>query len=126
MLEISEAKHALTGYEVTVTGTWPEKVQVEGQLLRQLVEKYSLEDVIEMIATDEELCLLKSGSIIRIKRLDGGDNPGIKRRPIPQDPRQTGPVEVPPDPVRKRVELADTWHFSARVPMPQHRVPKDD
>ncbi len=126
ILEISEAKHALTGYEVTVTGTWPEKVQVDGQLLRRLVEKYSREDDIEMVATDEELCLLKSGSIIRIKRLDGGDNPGIKRRPIPQDPRHTGPVEVPPDPVRKRVELADTWPFSARVPMPQHRKPKDD
>ncbi len=126
ILEISEAKHALKGYEVTATGSWPEKVQVDGHLLRQLVEKYSRDDVIELVATDEEFCLLKSGSIVRMKRLDGGGNPGIKRRPIPQDPRHAGPVEVPPDPVRKRVELADTWPFSARVPMPQHRKPKDD
>ncbi len=92
ILEISEAKHALKGYEVTATGTWPEKVQVDGQLLRQIVEKYSREDVIELVATDEEFCLLKSGSIVRMKRLDGGGKPGIKRRPIPQDPKHTGPV----------------------------------
>jgi len=126
ILEIAEAKHALKGYEVTTTGTWPEKVQVDGQLLRQLIEKYAPEDIVEVVATDEELCLLKSGSTIRIKRLDGGGKPGIKRRPIPQDPRHTGPVDVPPDPVGKRVELGDTWDFSARVPMPQHRDTKDD
>ena len=125
ILEISEANHALKGYEVAATGSWPEKVQVDGHLLRQLVEKYSSDDVIELVATDEELCLLKSDSIIRLKRLDGGGNPGIKRRPIPQHPRHTGPVEVPPDPVGKPVELADTWPFSARVPMPQHRKRRD-
>lgn len=121
VLEITEAKHALKGYEITAEGTWPEKVQIDGHVFRQIVDKYDPEDRIELVVLEDELCLLREGSQICLKRIDSGGKPGISRKPIPQNPRHTGPVEVPPDPIGKRVELGDTWGFSARVPMSQHR-----
>ena len=70
------------------------------------------------------MCILRERSRITLKRLDKENNPGIKKRP--QKIRDHyGPVEVPPDPVGKRVELNNTWLFSARVPVPQHRDKKD-
>ena len=125
ILDIAEARHALRGYDLTAVGHWPEQVQVDGHVLRRMVETYDPAAVIKLIVLEDEFCVLYEGSQIRLKRIDAGGKPGIKRRPIPRDPKHMGPIEVPPDPVGKRVELDDTWAFSARVPMPQHRPPKD-
>ena len=90
-----------------------------------MIETYDPAAVIKLIVLEDEFCVLHEGSQIRLKRVDAVGKPAIEHRPIPRDPKHMGPIEVPPDPVGKRVELDDTWAFSARVPMPQHRNPKD-
>ena len=83
------------------------------------------ETELELSADAEALTIRAGKSTSRVTRIDGGGANPIVRTPRKQDERHAGKVIVPPDPTNKRVELADTWGFSARVPMPQHRDPKD-
>ena len=123
-LFVEEARHGLSGYRISADGEWPEKVQVDASVLKRVCDTFQPDDVIELVPLRDELCLLRKGSRITLKRLDAECSPGIRKKP--QKIRgHKGPVEVPPDPVGKRVELNDTWMFSARVPMPQHRAKKD-
>ena len=121
-LGVKEAYHALRGYRVRATGHWPEKVQVDGQILVALAGKYPADSEIELVALDGELAVLQGRSQIRLKRLDPGNNPGIVETAPPKDKRHSGPVVTPPDePPTGRFEWNDIWLFSARVPFPQHR-----
>ncbi len=123
-LFVEEARHGLSGYRIPAVGGWPEKVQVDGTILKLMCDTFRPDDRVELVPLRDELCILREGSRITLKRLDKENSPGIKKKP--QKIHHYGPVAVPPDPVGKRVELNDTWLFSARVPMPQHRDKKDN
>jgi hypothetical protein len=123
-LSIEEAQHGLCEYTIPAEGTWPEKVQVDGVLMKRLCKKFGRNDIVELIPLRDELCLLVKETRIVLKRLDPNNEPGIEKTPPPFQVR-TGPVEIPPDPHEKRFAWNDTWAFSARVPMPQHRKRKD-
>jgi len=125
MLRIEEAKHGAKSHEVPATGVWPFEAQIDGRKLRGLCEKLK-PDVIVTIDVDLARLTLSSASFKAVfERIDAGGKPGIKRTNLPKNPRHRGKVEVPPDPTGKRVELDATWDFSARMPVPQHRKPKD-
>ena len=103
-----------------LVSTWQQiRALRDGRRLRRVAATYSADIVIELVATESELCLLKTGSVVRLNRTDGKGKQKIKQMPIPRDPRHRGPVVVPPDPIGKKIELNDTWGFSARVPMPR-------
>jgi hypothetical protein len=78
---------------------------------------------IGLMATTKDLTIIYGKSQIALSRIDHARGP-IEERPLKPNPRHRGKVVVPPDPVRKRVAWSDTWLFSARVPMPQHRSTK--
>ena len=94
-------------------------------MLEKICGSFPGDAVIELLPLEDELCLLRGTSEIRLTRLDPAGSPGLKRKPLPKPRGHRGPVEVPPDPVGKRVALNDTWDFSARVTMPQHRDKKE-
>jgi hypothetical protein len=123
-LSIAEARHGLCEYTVPAEGTWPDKVQVDGVLLKRLFKKFGRNDIVELIPLQDELCLLVKETRIALKRLDPNNELDIEQSPPPSQVRN-GPVEIPPDPHQKRFAWDDTWSFSARVPMPQHRKPRD-
>lgn len=125
MLEVDESRHAIRGSEANAKGEWLNQVQVDGRQLQAFCERLPPEQSIELTASDQELCVTSGRSKLRLQRRDPGGKRGIKPKPLPQPRGHTGPVDVPPDPVGKRVALHDTWLFSARVPMPQHRDPKE-
>lgn len=124
VLALWEARHGTRKYELPVKGRWPATAQVDGTVLRKMVEKYPPDVHLELEALADAICIRHAASELRLKRLDSGGKSAIKRKPPRPDPRHRGPVEVPPDPTQKRVAWADTWDFSARVPMPQHRLPR--
>lgn len=125
MLGIDESRYALSGSEAKAKGRWPGKVQVDGRQLQVFCATFPPEQIIELTTSDQELCVVSGRAKLRLQRQDPRGTEGIKLKPVPKRRGHTGPVEVPPDPVGKRVALHDTWLFSARVPMPQHRDPKD-
>jgi hypothetical protein len=125
LMTICEAAWGLASHAVRATGHWRGRVQVSGDVLRALARTYAADEVLTLVMTRDEFSILKGdNSRISLKRLDAGGRPGVVLRPIPPNRRHKGPVAVPTDPVEKRVSLNDTWAFSARVPMPQHRKPR--
>ncbi len=120
-LSVIEAKHGTFAKSIATAGQFAGPVQVDGVLLQRLAASWPESAELELGADAEALMIRCGKSITRVARLDGGGANPIIRKPKGPDKRHTGKVEVPPDPIVKRVELADTWGFSARVPMPQHR-----
>ena len=119
---VTEAQYGLRSQQLPAKGKWAERVQVDGRRLRKVFDVLPADAQVELTAAASELVIETGKTQIRMPRLDLDG--GIEQVPIPRDPKHQGKVEVPPDPVGKRVELADTWQFSARVPMPQHRDPE--
>ncbi len=124
-LAVIEAKHGVFAKSIATSGYWPGHVQVDGVLLGRLAATWPPEAELELSADAEALTVRVGKFVSRVARIDGGGANPIKRTPPKPDKRHKGKVEVPPDPVGKRVKLSDTWAFSARVPMPQHRNPND-
>jgi hypothetical protein len=122
---VIEARHGAFSKSIAASGDWPNPVQVEGLLLLQLATKWPAETELELSADEEALTIRAGKSTSRLARIDGGGKGGIKRKPFEPDKRHKGKVEVAPERRLNRVALADTWGFSARVPMPQHRDPDD-
>lgn len=120
-LAVIEAKHAAFAKSLPASGNWSGPVQLDALLLLRLVSTWPPETELEMEPEPAALGVRSGKSISRVARTDCGGTPAIKRTAVKPDKRHKGKVEVPPDPTEKRVELADTWLFSARVPMPQHR-----
>lgn len=125
-LAVIEAKHATFAKSIPCFGNWPTPVQVDGVLLDRLAGSWPPEVELELSADAEALTIRAGKSAAKITRVDEGGSKPIQRTPLKPDKRHKGKVVVPPDPITERVELADTWAFSARVPMPQHRDPKDN
>lgn len=85
-------------------------------MLQRICGSYPTNDVIELLPMADELCLLRTASEVRRKRLDPAGFCGAEAGAFTKAAWTTsGPVEVPPDPVGKRVALNDTWDFSARA-----------
>ena len=124
-LSVIEAKHGLFAKVIEASGDFPKPVQVDGTSLEKLASSWPADTLLELAADAERLTILAGKSRVAIPRIDGGGKTPILRTPIPPNKKHKGKVVAPPDPVSKRVELADTWGFSARVPMPQHRDPED-
>ena len=121
-IRIYEFKKGLVGGDVAAKGALPEIVQINGRPLRSFVERCDPDGEIDLVAFDDVVCLSIGSSRMQISRFDA---PGKKKKKRPDPYAAHSPVEVPPDPKEKRVELADTWAFSARVPVPQHRKKSD-
>ncbi|WP_291207147.1 hypothetical protein [Hyphomonas sp.] len=118
IIEVMDARHEVRSCQFPVFGEWPEDVQVEGNRLRALLDKFSVNDQIDMCARAQDIEIRSGKFKMSLARLDGQKR--IEPRPLPQQ-IHAGKVEVKIDSPNKRVALDDTWGFSARVPMPQHR-----
>ena len=124
-LLVAEATYGESQHAIPASGSWRGAPRVEGQTLRKLAATYEPNDLIDLLPEPHKLWLLRGNSSIPLVRRDDGTGDPFKKAPIPQDPRHTGPVEVPEDPKEKRVERDATWAFSARMPVPQHRDPEE-
>lgn len=122
-LKLSEARFALTASELPAVGNWPAQVQIDGRKLQKVCMTFPAGTSVELLVTDRELVLLAGKSQLLFPRFDVGGRGGIRQRAVPLPPGYEGKVIRPPERTGNKVELADTWLFSARVPMPQHRTP---
>jgi hypothetical protein len=89
-----------------------------------MIATYPPEAELELIQTETNLVIRRGGSRLTIPRLDGVGKQKVHQRKMKPDPRHQGPVVAPPDPTHKRVAWDDTWDFSARVPMEEHKKPR--
>ena len=69
-LSLEEARHGHGEYTIPAEGAWPEKIQVNGVLLKRLCNKLSSNDIIELIPLRDSLCLLVKNLRVVLKRLD--------------------------------------------------------
>lgn len=125
MLRIAEARHGAKGHEVPAEGRWPDKVQIDGRRLRALANKFKPDAPVILTATSAALAVQSGAFKILFDRIDANEKGGIEETDFSKNRRHKGPVKSPPDPVGKRVEPDETWLFSARMPVPQHRKPKE-
>lgn len=121
-LAVIEAKNAVFAMSIEADGDLVGAVQIDGRPLYKYASTWPPETRLELSADAEQLMVRCGGSTIRIPRTDAGGKRPIIRAPLPPNMKHKGKVEVPPDPVGKREALNDTWSFSARVPMPSHRL----
>lgn len=116
-------KKATKCHPLAAKGEWLSDVQFDGIPLYRLALSWPPGTILVLSATPVSLIVRTGRSSFRISRTDqGGAKPFVLKLPKSSGKR---PEEPPPEPKGKRVELADTWDFSARVPMPQHRIPTD-
>lgn len=123
-LEISDAVFGARSDRLAARGEWLESCQLAGAALRKVLDTYPPGAELDLIQTEAELIIRRGPSRLIIPRMDGPGKSKIHRRKQGPDPRHKGPVVVPPDPVQKRVAWGDTWDFSARVPMEEHKKPR--
>lgn len=123
-LEVSDAVHGARSNRPAARGEWRESCQMVGVDFRTLLDTYPPEAELDLIQTEANLIIRRGRSRLTIPRLDGPGKRKIHQRRKRPDPRHKGPVVVSPDPVQKRVAWNDTWDFSARVPMEEHKKPR--
>lgn len=123
-LSVVEASHGLFGETIVATGCLEGPVQVDGRILHDMLAQFPPESELLIEVDNANLTVRMGGATRIVPRQDGGGATPIKMTKQFPDTRHKGKVSVPPEPKRKRVELADTWAFSARVPMPEHSDPK--
>ncbi len=63
-LFVEEAKHGLSGYRIPAVGGWPEKVQVDGTVLKRMCDTFRPDDIVELVPLRDELCILRERSRI--------------------------------------------------------------
>jgi hypothetical protein len=123
-LEVSDAVHGARSDRLAARGEWRESCQMVGADFRTLLDTYPPEAELDLIQTEANLIIRRGRSRLTIQRLDGAGKRKIHQRKQRPDPRHKGPVVIPPNPVQKRVARNDTWAFSARVPMEEHKKPR--
>jgi hypothetical protein len=125
-LSVIEAKHGLFENALPDQGMWPDQVQVDGGILARVVSAHPESEMLELIAEAESLVVRRGKAQARITRLDGASKKAIKRTtPLP-DRRHTGKLERADAPLQPSVPQKEIWLFSARIPLPEHRNPKED
>lgn len=122
ILEVFDARYESRSAHLPAVGNWPDRMQVDGRPLALALKANRSLEVLRVSASEREISFQLGNARFSIKRFDGTDSEVMVRAMPEQDHK--GKVVVPPDPIFKRVELADTWGFTARVPMPQHRDKK--
>jgi hypothetical protein len=106
-----------------MAGTWPDRVQLDGRAFRHVIETYAPNEMLQLLAYPDRLEIKSDRGSFSMSRLDRPGQKPIKTRPMPRDKRHKGPVKVVDQPPQGRVELHETWDFSARMPVPHHRFP---
>jgi hypothetical protein len=123
VLHIVESRHELAGYELPMTGTWPDRMQLDGRAFRHVVETYAPNEMLRLVAYPDRLEIKSERGSFSTSRLDRPGKEPIKTQPLPRDKRHKGPVKVVDQPPQGRAELHETWDFSARMPVPHHQYP---
>ena len=54
-LFVEEARHGLSGYRIPAVGGWPEKVQVDGTVLKRMCDTFQQDDIVEFVPLRDEL-----------------------------------------------------------------------
>jgi hypothetical protein len=119
---IVESCHELAAYDLTISGKWPNRVQVDGRHFRHVIETYRPNEILELAAYPDRLEIRSERSPFSMPRLDAPGRSPIETKPIPPHPRHKGKLRLKEEPFRERVELDATWDFSARMPVPQHQI----
>ena len=109
-----------------MAGTWPDRVQLDGRAFRHVIETYAPNEMLQLLAYPDRLEIKSDRGSFSMSRLDRPGQKPIKTRPMPRDKRHKGPVKVVDQPPQGRVELHETWDFSARIPVPHHRFPDSE
>jgi hypothetical protein len=125
-LVLEEAKFGRFMKTVPANGEWSGVAQLDGAALARFVAKCPRHVEISVSKSPSDVAINGDGFSARLKRTDAQPENKKTKRPFPRNKQHKGKVEVPADPIRKKVELGDTWAFSARVPVPQHRIPRDE
>jgi hypothetical protein len=115
---LADSTYGAIGAEIDTGGCVFERIEVDGYVLKALIETFSDDSTITFEIDNLTLLIRCGGSSIKLPRLDPDGKGKTKRKNLPH----TGKVEHPPDPVGKRAEFNDTWGFSAHVPMPESAV----
>lgn len=120
-VSVTEARHGIFSETIAASGSLPGPIQLHGIVLRNMASGFPPETLLSLEADADFLTIRAGKATLKIPRLDSGGASPLKMSALPAQKRYR--VVVKPDPVRKRVALADTWAFSARVPMPEHSDP---
>ncbi len=48
-LFVEEARHGLSGYRIPAVGGWPEKVQVDGTVLKRMCDTFQQDDIVKLV-----------------------------------------------------------------------------
>lgn len=123
VMSISEAFHERTAIDLDIPCEWPDSVQVDGVVLRKAVATYKPNDFLELHSLPDSVEIINGISKFKMPRLDGLNGSKIIKKPIPKNRRHQGKVVVKEEPFIGRVELDETWGFSARMPVPHHQYP---
>jgi hypothetical protein len=119
---LSDSTYDALGSEIDCKGGWSESIEVDGYMLKRLIETFGDDSAIMLGIDNTNLLIRCAGASLKLARLDPGGEGKTKRKRVPHK----GKVVVPPEPVGKRAEFHDTWGFSARVPMPESAVRPED
>jgi hypothetical protein len=123
-LAVIEARHGKFANTIQAQGDLPEPAQLDAIRLVRYADAWPPDAALELIVERSEIVVRCGRSSARFPRTDLDPGAKIVRKPLPANRRHKGKVEVPPDPVGKREAWNDMWAFSARVPMPGHRIKK--
>jgi hypothetical protein len=118
----ADSMYESLGSEIDCKGGWSESIEVDGYILKRLIETFPDDSAIILGIDNSSLLIRCAGASLTLGRLDPGGEGKTERKKLPHK----GKVEHPPEPVGKRAEFHDTWGFSARVPMPESAVRAED
>ena len=118
----ADSMYESLGSEIDCKGGWSESIEVDGYLLKHLIETFPDDSALILGIDNASLLIRCGGASLKLGRLDPGGEGKTVRKKLPHK----GKVEHPPEPVGKRAEFHDTWGFSARVPMPESAVRAED
>ena len=122
-LSISESYHIRAAIDLTLPCEWVGDVQLDGVAFRKVIATYKPSELLEIRSQPDMIEISNGMSTLRMPRRDGIGKPAIVATPIPRDPNHKGKTKIVDEPHIGRVELNDTWGFSARVPVPHHQYP---
>ncbi len=54
-LFVEEARHGLCGSRISADGEWPEKVQVDGTVLKRMCDKFRPDDRVELVPLRDDV-----------------------------------------------------------------------
>jgi hypothetical protein len=120
-LAVENVRTGMSALLVPARGAWPEAVQVLGNALDRFLARLPRDEDIQLIAMPSDLCVVTATTRVTLQRHDA-----VGRRPVRKKLQQSSPFAETDDAAPSgRWERNAMWSFSARVPFPQHRRPRD-